>query len=72
MRDIGIATVREPVVTRDSRGTVRLEFRGTSDARSSLDRDTRLKIVMPAVRAVRLWQLLGDNLTGEEKASSGS
>ena len=72
VRDIAIATVREPAVTRDSRGTVRLEFRGTSDARSSVDRDTRLRIVLPAVRAVRLWQLLGDNLTDEEKASQAT
>ena len=69
VRDVGIATQREPVVVRDSRGSFRLEFRGTSDARSSADRDTRLRIAMPAAQAVRLWQLLGDQLTQLEKAA---
>jgi hypothetical protein len=67
VRDVAIATQRQPVVARDSRGSFRLEFRGTSDARSSTDRDTRLRIAMPVAQAVRLWQLLGDQLTQEEK-----
>jgi len=66
VRDVAIATQREPVVVRDSRGSLHLEFRGTSDARSSTDRDTRLRIAMPVAQAVRLWQLLGDHLTREE------
>jgi hypothetical protein len=61
------ATQREPVVLRDSPSRFRLEFRGTSDARSSTDRDTRLRIAMPVAQAMRLWQLLGDHLTPEEK-----
>jgi hypothetical protein len=68
VRDVAIATQREPVVVRDSRGSFRLEFRGTSDARSSTDRDTRLRIAIPVAQAVRLWQLLGDHLTKDEKA----
>ena len=68
MRDVAIATQREPFVLRDSRGSFRLEFRGTSDARSSIDRDTRLRIAMPVAQAMRLWQLLGEHLTQEEKA----
>ena len=36
---------------------------------ASVDRDMRLRIVLPAALAARLWQLLGDNLTDEEKAS---
>jgi hypothetical protein len=68
VRDIGIATLREPAVMRDSRGTIRLEFRGTSDARSSVDRDTRLRIAVPATQAARLWRMLGERLTDDEKA----
>ena len=67
VRDVAIATQRQPVVARDSRGSFRLEFRGTSDARSSVDRDARLSIAMPVVQAARLWQLLGDHLTQKEK-----
>jgi hypothetical protein len=47
-------------------GSFRLEFRGLSGARSNVDPDMRLRIVL----AARLWRLLGDNLTDEEKASS--
>jgi hypothetical protein len=40
MRDVGIASGREPDVRRDEGGRViNLTFRGTSDARSSVDRD---------------------------------
>jgi len=60
--------VRESVVTTDSRGTVTLELRGTSDARSSVDRDTRHRIVLTAVRVARLWQL-DDDLTSEENTA---
>jgi hypothetical protein len=67
VRDVAIATQRQPVVARDSRGSFRLEFRGTSDARSCTDRDTRLRIAMPVTHAARLWQLLGEHLTQEEK-----
>jgi hypothetical protein len=67
VKDVGIATQRTPVVSRGARGSLLLEFRGLSDARSSVDRDTRLRIVVPAVRAIELWQLLGNQLTDEEK-----
>jgi hypothetical protein len=46
---------------------VNTAFRGTSDARSSVDRDTRLRIAVPAAQAARLWRLLGEKLTDEEK-----
>jgi len=49
-----------------------LTFRGTSDARSSVDRDTRLRIVLPAAQAARLWQLLGAVLTEEERSLDGA
>jgi hypothetical protein len=44
-----------------------LTFRGTSDARSSVDRDTRIRIALSAAQAARLWYLLGGQLTDEEK-----
>ena len=70
VRDVGIAIHRKPEVRRsESSPNLCLTFRGLSDARSSVDRDTRLRIVVPAARAARLWQLLGDNLSDEEKAT---
>jgi hypothetical protein len=68
VRDVGIASAREPEVRRDEgTGIVNMAFRGTSDARSSVDRDTRIRIALPPVQAARLWQLLGERLTDEEK-----
>ena len=68
MRDIGIASGREPDVRRDeSGGAISLTFRGTSDARSSIDRDTRIRIALAPAQAVRLWYLLGERLTDTEK-----
>ena len=63
VRDVGIAIHRQPEVRR-SEGSPNLDltFRGLSDARSSVDRETRLRIVLPAAQAVRLWQLLGEKL----------
>jgi hypothetical protein len=69
VRDVGIAIHRQPEVRRsEGSPNLYLTFRGLSDARSSVDRDTRLRIVLPAAQAVLLWQLLGENLTDEEKA----
>src|SRR6266545_846481 len=70
--DRDLATQRNPDVTRDQRGSAHLTFRGTSDARSTVDRDTRLRIILPAAQAARLWQLLGDQLTDEEKAADAT
>ena len=68
MRDIGIASGREPDVRRDASGrSVNLTFRGISDARSSVDRDTRMRIALAPAGAVRLWRLLGEHLTDAEK-----
>ena len=72
MRDIGIATQREPVVAREPRGSIRLEFRGVSDARSSVDRDTRLRIILPRAQAQRLWQLLGQQLSDDLSTTSAT
>jgi len=71
MRDIGIASGREPDVRRDEGGrTVNLTFRGISDARSSVDRDTRIRIALAPAQAVRLWRLLGEHLTETEKQNA--
>ena len=53
MRDIGIASGREPDVRRDeSARSVTLTFRGISDARSSVDRDTRIRIALAPTQAI--------------------
>jgi hypothetical protein len=44
-----------------------MTFRGTNDARSSVDRDTRVRIALHSAQAARPWQLLGTQLTDEEK-----
>ena len=63
MRDIGIASGREPEVRRDEGvRIINLTFRGTSDARSSVDRDTRIRIALAPAQAARLWRLLGELL----------
>jgi len=68
VRDVGIASAREPEVYRDAAtGSLHLTFRGTSDARSSVDRDTRVRIAVSGAQAVRLWLAIGDRLTDEEK-----
>jgi hypothetical protein len=71
MQDIGIASAREPDVRRtDGARSMNLTFRGTSDSRSSVDRDTRIRIALSAAQAARLWSLLGELLTEEEKRSA--
>ena len=67
VRDTGITTQRDVDVVRDARGNVQLTLRGTSDARSSTDRDTRVRIQMPASLAATLWRKLGDQLTSEDE-----
>ena len=68
MRDIGIASGREPEIRRDEGArSVYITFRGISDARSSVDRDTRIRLALAPAQAVRLWRLLGVHLTDAEK-----
>jgi hypothetical protein len=68
VRDVGIASGREPEIRRgEGTGVINVTFRGTSDARSSVDRDTRVRIALHAAQAARLWQLLGTLLTEEER-----
>jgi hypothetical protein len=44
-----------------------MTFRGTSDARSSVGRDARIRIAISAGQAARLWYLMGERLTEDEK-----
>ena len=68
---------REPEVFRgtDSLGrplpSVRLTFRGLSESRTASDRDTRVRIMIPAVQAAQLWRLLGEVLSEAEVAGWG-
>jgi len=48
-------------------GILHITFRGTSDARSSVDRDTRVRIAIGTAQATRLWRELGERLTETEK-----
>jgi hypothetical protein len=69
VRDVGIASVQPPFVSRgQGSATVYLTFCGVSDIRSSVDRDTRVRISVPASTAAVLWRLLGEALTEDEKA----
>src|SRR5712691_525005 len=51
-------------------GSIRITFRGTSDARSSLDRDTRIRIAISSTQAADLWHARGERLTDMEKQQS--
>src|SRR5260370_23214976 len=54
VRDVGIASARVGEVYRDENmGSIRIRFRGTSDARSSVARDTRLRIACASVAQQR-------------------
>ena len=71
MRDVGIASARVPEVYRDENmGSIRITFRGTSDARSSVDRDTRIRIAISSMQAATLWYVLGERLTDKENQQS--
>ena len=71
MGDVGIASARVPEVNRDENmGSIRITFRGTSDARSSVDRDTRIRIAISSTQAATLWHALGERLTDKEKQQS--
>jgi len=71
VRDVGIASARVPEVYRDENmGSIRITFRGTSDARSSVDRDTRIRIAISSTQAATLWHALGERLTDKEKQQS--
>ena len=46
-----------------------LTFDGLREAKVR-DRDTRVRIALQGPQAARLWRLLGERLTPEEKASA--
>ena len=48
-------------------GSIRITFRGTSDARSSVDRDTRIRIAISSTQAATLWHAVDERLTDKEK-----
>ena len=54
---------------REGSSAVVLTFEGLRDARVR-DKDTRIRIALQGPQAVRLWRLLGERLTDEEKAAS--
>jgi hypothetical protein len=69
MQDIDVASSREPVVQRlEVTNSVMLTLHGLRNA-NVRDRDTRVRLTMPAAIAVRLWRQLGEQLTEAEKTS---
>ncbi len=71
VRDVGIASARVPEVYRDENvGSIRITFRGTSDARSSVDRDTRIRIAISSTQAATLWHALGERLTTKKSSKA--
>jgi hypothetical protein len=68
MEDVSVASGRPPELNRpESSAALFLTFRGTREQKVR-DRDTRIKIAL-GVQAARLWRLLGEQLTHEDKAS---
>jgi hypothetical protein len=65
MEVITIASGRPPAVDRPEGSTaVFLTFDGTREQKV---RDTRVRISLSGTQAARLWRLLGERLTNEEK-----
>jgi hypothetical protein len=72
MEDVSIASSRPPEVDRlEGSTTILLTIRGTRGEQVR-DRDTRVKIALSGGQAARLWRLLGERLTDEEKAALSS
>jgi hypothetical protein len=70
VQDIGGAAGREPLVQRlEVANSLLLTFRGLRNA-NVRDRDTRVRLTLPAGRAAELWRRLGDQLTDAEKAGT--
>jgi hypothetical protein len=66
---VSIASGRPPEVDRpEGSPTLFLTFRGTRDAMVR-DRDTRVRIAKQGRQAARLWRLLGERLTDDEKSA---
>jgi hypothetical protein len=70
MERIGVTSGRPPSVDRPEGSTaVFLTFEGTREQKVR-DRDTRIRITLQGPQAVRLWRLLGERLTEEEKRTA--
>jgi hypothetical protein len=70
MEVIGVTSGRPPSVDRPvGSKALFLTFDGLREAKVR-DRDTRVRIALQSPQAVRLWRLLGDRLTDEEKAAN--
>ena len=69
MEVIDVTSGRPPSVNRpEGSKAVLLTFDGLRNA-NVRDRDTRIRIALQGPQAVRLWRLLGEQLTDEEKAA---
>jgi hypothetical protein len=64
---VSIASGRPPELDRLEGSALFLTFRGTRDA-TVRDRNTRVRIALQGPQAARLWHLLGERLTSEEKS----
>jgi hypothetical protein len=70
MEVIGVTSGRPPSVDRpEGSAAVFLTFDGLRDAKVR-DRDTRIRIALKGPQAARLWRLLGERLTDEEKQAT--
>jgi hypothetical protein len=69
MQDLDITSSREPVVQRlEIANSVILTFYGLRNA-NVRDRDTHVRLTLPAPTAVQSWRQLSERLTEAEKAS---
>jgi hypothetical protein len=67
MERIDVTSGRAPSVDRpEGSRAVFLTFDGLREAKVR-DRDTRIRIALQGPQAARLWRLLGERLTDEEK-----
>jgi len=69
MERIDVTSGRPPSVDRpEGSKALFLTFDGLSNAKVR-DKDTRVRIALQGSQAVRLWRLLGQRLTDEEKST---
>jgi hypothetical protein len=69
MQDLDIASSREPLVQRlEVANSLMLTFYGLRNA-NVCDRDTRVRLTLPAPTAVQLWHQLSQQLTEAERTS---
>ena len=69
MERIDVTSGRPPSVDRpEGSKSVFLTFDGLRNAKVR-DKDTRVRIALQGLQAARLWRLLGERLTDEEKTA---